>query len=237
MITRTAPGHAESWREYIGGPYRSDHEVIRTASRSALSVADYLEEQWGQPGRSRKIIGRLRELGGISATLETVCEIGPGSGGYIQSILEVASPERYEIYEIERNRATWLARTYPVVMLPTDGENLAGTGDESVQLLHAHGVFSHPGLSLRVISCFAYFREIVRVVAPGGYAFFDIICEACMSDDEVESWMKTPLRNVNFLSKSLVLQFFERYGFSLVGEFPFPLLVFGSSRYLVFRKL
>lgn len=232
MIARAAPSQAESWRERIGGPYRSDREVIHRASKLGLSVGDYLEEVWGQPGRSQRIVARMREAGAVPDPLGTVCEIGPGSGRYIQRILEIASPKRYEIYEIERNRAKWLAQAYPVVMLSVDGEHLEGTPDESVQLVHAHGVFS----SLKVISCFAYFKEIVRITAPGGYAVFDIICEQCMSDEEVDAWLKTPLRYVNFLSKPVLAQFFEKNRFSLVDDFRLPLLVFGHSLYLVFKK-
>ncbi len=231
-IARAAPSQAESWRPCIGGPYRSDREVIRKAGKRGVSVGDYLEEEWGQAGRSRKTVAHMREVGAIPDPLGTVCEIGPGSGRYVQRIFEIASPKRYEIYEIERNRARWLAQTYPVVVLPTDGEHLAGTRDKSVQLVHAHGVFG----SLKVISCFAYFKEIARITAPDGYVVFDIICEQCMSDDEVDAWLKTPLRYVNLLSKRLLVQFFEKRGFSLVDDFRYPLMIFGHSLYLVFKK-
>jgi hypothetical protein len=232
VVTRAAPSQAESWRQRIGGPYRSDREVIQKAAARGISVGDLVEEEWGHEGRSRRTIDRIREAGGIPSSVATVCEIGPGSGRYIQRILEITTPARYEIYEIERRRARWLARTYPVVVLPTDGERLSGSRDGSVQLVHAHGVFA----SVKVISCFAYFEEFARIVAPGGYVAFDIISEECLSDDEVDGWLKTPLRYVNFLSRPHLVGFFERHGFSLVDAFRFPLMVHGHSLYLVFRK-
>lgn len=161
-----------------------------------------------------------------------MCEIGPGSGRYIQALLEIASPSRYEICEIEAHRARWLTRTYPVVIVPTNGEGLPGTPDASVSLVHAHGVFA----SLKVISCFAYFAEFARITAPGGHVVLDVIDEECLSDDEVDAWLATPLRYVNVLSKPQLVRYFGARGFSLVDEFREPLMVFGRSLYLVFKK-
>lgn len=232
MITRAAPSQAESWRSRIGGRYRTDREVIALAAKRGLSVGDYLEEEWGQSGRSRGIVQRLHAMGAVTPTLRTVCEIGPGSGRYIERIAEIATPVRYEIYEIERQRARWLARTHPVVVCTANGERLSGTADDSIQLVHAHGVFA----SLKTITCLAYFKEFARVTAPGGHVAFDIVSEECLHDADVAAWLQTPLRYVNFLSRPFVVEFFERHGLSLVGDFRLPLMVFGHSVYLVFAK-
>jgi hypothetical protein len=232
MISRAAPGQFESWRSRIGGPYRTDREVIALAARRGLSVGDFLEEEWGTPGRSREIVRRLHSIGAVPEDLQTVCEIGPGSGRYIERIRELATPSRYEIYETEQHRAQWLARTFSVVARATDGERLSGTADASIQLVHAHGVFA----SLKTISCLASFKEFARITAPGGHVAFDIISEECMSDDEVAAWLQTQLRYVNLLSKPFIIDFFKRHGLTLVEDFRFPLMVFGHSVYLVFTK-
>jgi Methyltransferase domain len=232
MVTRAAPSQAESWRSRIGGPYRSDREVIRLAHRRGLSVGDFIEEEWKQSGRARTTIERMRQAGAIPPALQTVCEIGPGSGRYIQGVLEVASPSRYDIYEIEQARARWLARTYPVSTCETTGERLASTPDGSVDLVHAHGVFA----SLKVISCLAYFKEMARVTRPDGHVVFDIIGEDCLTPCDVDAWLATPLRYVNFLSQALVVEFFDTHGLTLVDQFLQPLMIFGRSSYLVFRK-
>ena len=232
MITRDAPGQAEAWRSHIGGPYRSDREVIALARQRGVSVADFIEEEWGSPGRARQIIEQLHGLGAVPADLRSVCEIGPGSGKYIQALFARRAPVQYEIYEIERHRAHWLGRTYPVVVRATDGERLSGTADSSMQLVHAHGVFA----SLKTISSLALFAEAMRITAPGGHVAFDIISEECLSDADVDAWLKTPLRYVNFLSKAFVTGYFERHGFSLTGNFAYPLMIFGRSVYLLFQK-
>lgn len=232
LMGRAAPSQFESWRERIGDPYRTDRAVIRAARRRGMSVADLIESEWGHPGRARRTVALMRDAGVVPTGPHTVCEIGPGSGRYIQALLEVAKPRRYEIYEIERARARWLARTYPVVALPTNGEQLAGTPDGSVDLVHAHGVYA----SLKVVSCFASFMELIRITAPGGHIVFDVITEECLSDAEVDAWLETPLRYVQFLSRSHLVGFFERRGCELVADFRLPLMVFGQSLYLAFKK-
>jgi hypothetical protein len=232
MVTRAAPSQFESWRASIGGPYRTDREVIRKAAARGLSVGDFVEEEWGKPGRSRKIVAKMRDAGAVPESLESVCEIGPGTGRYIQRIFEIAAPKHYEICEIERSRAKWLARTYPVTILPAEGETLRHSRTASIQLVHAHGVFA----SLKAISCFAYFEEMMRITAPNGHIVFDVICEECLGDVEVDAWLKSQLRYVNFLSKGFLAQFFEKRGFSLVSDFRFPLMIFGQSCYLIFKK-
>ena len=232
VITRAAPSQAESWRSRIGGPYRTDREVIALARRRGLSVGDYIEEEWGSPGRARQIVQRLQAMGAVPPGLQSVCEIGPGSGKYIEALLEIASPPHYEIYEIERARARWLSRTYPVIARPTDGERLSATADASIQLVHAHGVFA----SLKTVSCLASFKEFGRVTRPGGHVAFDIISEECLSEVDVDAWLRTRLRYVNFMSKPFLIDYFERHGFSLIGDFRFPLMIFGHSVYLVFTK-
>jgi hypothetical protein len=232
VIARAAPSQFESWRARIGGPYRTDRQVIALARARGLSVGDYIEHEWGSPGRSRAIVQRIREMGAVPAELQSVCEIGPGSGKYIERVLELASPPRYEIYETEARRARWLARTYPVIVQPAGGERLSATADRSIQLVHAHGVFA----SLKTITCLAYFKEFARIVVPGGYVVFDVISEECLGDDDVSAWLKTELRYVNFLSKPFVIDYCGRLGLSLAGQFRWPLMIFGHSVYLVFTK-
>jgi methyltransferase family protein len=232
MVARAAPSQAESWRAEIGGRYRSDREVIALARRTGLSVSDYLERQWGNPGRRAGILARMQSAGALGPHMRTVCEIGPGSGGYIQDITRAFTPEWYEIYEIEAQRARWLGQEYPVTVRETEGEALSGTDDAAINLVHAHGVFA----SLKVISCFTYFDEISRVTAPGGHVCFDIIDDDCLSDDAITRYLAGPLRYLQFMSRQLVEAFFKARGFALVESFRTPLLVSGESTYLIFRK-
>jgi len=224
-IVRTAP-------QTIGGQPISDAHAIAEAQRRGISAGLYLEELFGKFGRAQMIIDRMKTVGAFSEDLNVVCEIGPGSGVYIEKILEIATPDRYEIYEIAENRAEFLAREYPVISQPTDGFTLTHTPSGTVQLVHAHGVF----VALQFLTSYSYFKEIVRVTAPEGYAVFDIISEDCLDEDTVDLWLNSNLRYPSFLSKKYVIDFFNRHSFHLVDDFRLPLLVQGDSRYLVFKR-
>lgn len=216
----------------IGGQRMSDEHVIAEARRRGISPGDLLEQLFNKPGRAKDIVDRMAAAGALAGPLRTVVEIGAGSGIYIQQLLTHGLVDRYEVYEFERNRANYLARAFPVIAHPTDGETLRATASRSADLVHAHGVF----VTLDFLTSCSYFREMARVIAPGGHVVFDVITEHCLDEAAVDSWLATPLRYPSMLSRGYVVGFFERHGFELVQEFPMPLLVHGRSSYLVFRS-
>ncbi|MGI8897392.1 MAG: methyltransferase domain-containing protein [Pyrinomonadaceae bacterium] len=215
----------------IGGRRLSDEAVIAQARRQGISAGEFIENLFGKKGRAEAIIQRMRDKGALSKKVSTVCEIGPGSGLYIKHVMDHAPVKRYEIYEIVPSRSEHLAREFSVVMQPTDGETLRATSSRSMDLVQAHGVF----VTLDFLTSCSYFREMARVTAPGGYLVFDIISEDCLDDAGVDSWLNTPLRYPSLHSRDYVIRFFSKRGFSVVDEFVTPLLVHGSSRYLILR--
>jgi hypothetical protein len=118
---------------------------------------------------------------------------------------------------------------------PADGISLRHTQDACVDFLHAHNVF----VSLAFLTTCQYFREILRVVKPGGYVAFDILSEACLDDQTVSAWLATEMRWPCFLSTDYVCRFFMRHGFEFLGDFlmgSFDVEEKCFSQYLVFRK-
>jgi SAM-dependent methyltransferase len=216
----------------IGGRRLSDEHVIAEAQRRGMSPGALLEALFEKPGRAADIVNRMAAAGVFAAPLRTVVEIGAGSGIYIEELLKHAAVERYEVYELEENRARYLAGAFSVIAQSTDGETLRATASRSVDLVHAHGVF----VTLEFLTSCSYFREIVRVIAPGGHVVFDIIDEGCLDGAAIDSWLASRLRYPSMLSRGYVIDFFERHGLVLAGEFSMPLLVHGRSNYLVFRN-
>jgi hypothetical protein len=216
----------------IGGRRISDDDIIAQARSRGMSPGDLLEEIFGKQGRAEQIIGRMRIAGALSPDVSTVCEIGPGSGLYVQHVLRHARVARYEIYEIAENRAAYLAANFPVVKQPADGERLLATAARSIQLVHAHGVF----VTLDFLTSCSYFREIERVLTANGHAVFDVMTEDCLDDAAIDSWLGTRLRYPSLHSRDYVTQFFAKRGFVLVDEFRMPLLVHGASRYFILRR-
>ena len=216
----------------IGGRRLSDDRVIADAGRQGISPGELLERLFAKPGRAQEIVDRMIAGGALSRLPGSVLEIGAGSGVFIEAVRRRAVATRYEVYEIEANRAAYLARAFPIVAQPTDGETLGATATGSIDLVHAHGVF----VTLQFLTTCSYFREIARVTAPGGFVAFDVMTESCLDEPEIQSWLASRLRYPSLLSRGYVLDFFTRRGFVLVNEFVTPLLVRGRSLYLIFRR-
>jgi SAM-dependent methyltransferase len=216
----------------IGGRRMSEAQLLRAARARGLSPGACLEELFGRPGRAEEIVAWMHAAGALDPRLATVCEIGPGSGLYIQLVRARLQPMRYEIYEIAPQRAAYLERRYPVIAQPTDGETLTATETGSIDLVHAHGVF----VTTPFLTNCAYFEEIARVTAPGGWVCFDIVTKDCLDPDTLEAWIESPLRYLSLHSRAHIDRFFERHGFELVDTMEMPLLVQGRARYFVFRK-
>ena len=211
--------------------YISARKTVMAAKERGLSVCDYLESLWDKPGSAQAIVNHMREFGVFGAKVETVCEIGAGSGMFVEKTMTQCRPSRYECYEPDRRWADWLQRQYGVISRPTDGYSLRHSSSASIDLVHAHGVFVY----LPFLTTYRYFREIARVVSDRGHVVFDIMSEDCLDEATVNEWLRTEHNYPCILPRQYVLQLFESWGFSLRGEFSGRLGA-GRSHYMVFER-
>src|SRR6185437_16626346 len=73
------------------------------ARRAGMSVGDYVDAVLnGVSGSSQNTIDKMASTGVFSRPLETVVEIGPGSGRYLEKVLKAQRPSNYVIYETAR---------------------------------------------------------------------------------------------------------------------------------------
>jgi SAM-dependent methyltransferase len=143
--------------------------------------------------------------------LYRVCEIGAGAGRYLAAILPRCAPSRYEVYEIDPDWASYLTRTYSpqVQALPVDGESLRSTPDASVGLVGAFGVFIY----LQPLVALAYVKEMIRVVAPGGYIAFDFYpAEQVTVDSVFARWLPSKHRFAVWLPERLIGELLDQGG-------------------------
>lgn len=211
--------------------YIAAAEVVSASEREGLSVCDYVENLWGQQGDTQRVIDRMASCGVFEVEQPVVLEIGPGTGRYLEKILTKRKPTRYEIYEVARDWAEWLQSRYPVVLHEADGASLKQTAADSVNLLHAHGVF----VQLPFLVAYRYWMEMWRVVSNNGWVVFDIYSEDCMDEPTVEKWLASKHNYPYFLSRNYVVSLFENHGFSLKGAFTNKHGE-GRSEYLVFLR-
>lgn len=159
--------------------------TMRAAQAAGLSVGDYIDEVMnGTPGATQSTIDELRTLGVFAADPDTVLEIGPGSGRYLEKTLNECAPDRYEIYETAAPWADYLVDTFSVVAQPTEGCSLAATPDASIDLVQAHKVFN----TVTFLCASRYFFEMARVTRPGGRIVFDVMTETCLDPATVRAW-------------------------------------------------
>jgi phospholipid N-methyltransferase len=209
--------------------------TMERAAMAKMSVGDYVDTVMnGVPGSSQSTIDKMASLGVFSEHMGTVVEIGPGTGRYLEKTLTAGRPSRYEIYETAGPWSAYLVREYNVVLQPTDGYSLSSTADSSADMVHAHKVFS--GVPFMVTCC--YWREMARVIRPGGWAAFDVLTERCLVGEAMQIWAKSGIRNGSYpavMPRETALRLFTGNGFTLAGSFVVPMPP-GTTELLVFKK-
>src|SRR5262249_14825088 len=102
------------------------------ARKKGLSVSEYWESLRDDPrkvGRPDLIIRKLQAVG-ILDSVSTVCEIGTGTGRYLERVIGLAQPETYEVYETDRGWVEFLKSEYgglngcTLICHPADGNTL-----------------------------------------------------------------------------------------------------------------
>jgi SAM-dependent methyltransferase len=201
------------------------------ARKAGTPIGQYLETIWNCRGQADRISRWMQHIG-CYAGCSTIVEIGPGSGRFLLPTLRRAGPARYEIYETARRWADWLAASNRphVINQPADGCSLGATPAAGCELVHAHGVFVY----LNPLTCFDYFQEMMRVVAPGGHVVFDFFASESFDERTVLAWLATRDRFATVLPRRLVVAFFERRGFDLIATHHRPVAA-GRAIYLAFR--
>lgn len=209
--------------------------TLMAASRVGLSVGDYIDNVMNRiPGATQATIDQMAGLGVFADKLQTVVEIGPGSGRYLEKTLAACAPARYEIYETATLWAAYLAKRFDIILQPTDGRSLAATASNTVDLVQAHKVFS----TIPFLTTARYWLEMVRVTRPGGFAVFDIVSESCMGPALLPRWASSNIDNGSYpamIPRAVATGYFESQGFSLIGSFFIPMTP-GRTETYVFRK-
>ena len=231
---------AAAFRQLVGSQGSDDDHIksflslrdtLEQAKLAGQSVGDYIDTRYQVPGATRETIQELAQCGVLNDKVETICEIGPGSGRYLEHVVRLCKPKSYEIYETAREWSNWLVETYHVTGRQPDGISLRHTASRSVDLVHAHKVFVY----LDFIVSFQYFEEMVRVTRSGGYIVFDIVSERCMPEADIEKWAARRIYYPHVIPREMVIAFFVKRQCSLHYNFFAPLLL-SRSEYFVFLK-
>jgi hypothetical protein len=224
---------AHDWEDHA--QFLPFEKTIEGAHSAGVPLGDWIEATYNVPGTTQDTIDHMSALGVFGSRIERVCEIGPGSGRYLEKTIQICHPSHYEIYETAPRWAQFLAETYGVVLRAADGHSLSETEDESIDLVQAHKVF----VCTPFITTCRYYREIGRVLRLGGWAAFDTVTEACLDEATLERWMYTQVSRSPFpavVPKLFTIEYLAKRGLVLVGSFIIPMKP-GRTECMVFRKL
>ena len=210
-------------------------QTISDAHKAGLSVSDYVDVTYNVAGATQQTIDQMERMGVFSNPIDVVAEIGPGSGRYLEKVLRLCTPSRYEIYETAVPWAQYLAKTYRVVSLPADGFSMPHTATDSVDLAHAHKVF----VATSFLTTCRYWLEMIRVTRADAHIVFDIVTEGCMAAETLEHWLASTafLRGAypSMMPRDFAIEFFAQRGVAFIGSFFIPMKP-GKTETLVFRK-
>lgn len=209
----------------------SARRTVAEAEKAGLSVGDYVDLTYSEPGTTATTVEAMLKIADLGPdSTERVCEIGPGTGRYLEKVSAALRPKVYEVYETADDWLPYL-RTLPgVQVLPSDGRTLASTDSASVDLVHAQKVFVY--LEFWVTA--SYLAEMARVVRPGGVVAFDIVSEDCIDDQVLAEWIRSGsiFRPV---PREWVTAFLGRQGLTYLGSHV-TRLTEGNSELMVFRR-
>jgi Methyltransferase domain len=196
--------------------------TLSGAATAGLSVADYVDATYNRPGATQHSVEQMAALGAFEGTIERVCEIGPGSGRYLERVQKLCHPAHYEIYETAPDWAEWLVKTYGVIHQPTDGTRLASTPSRSMDLVQAHKVF---GTTPTLVTCH-YLEEMARVVKDKGKVLFDVMTERCLDEATLARWFATGVKHGLYpamMPRQFLIDMLARRGLTLRGTFLVPM--------------
>lgn len=217
------------YRDYI--PFE---ETIAGAEAAGLSVGDYIDAKHNKPGVTQNTIDQMTALGVFEGRVDRVCEIGPGSGRYLDKVLKICNPSYCEIYETAKDWEQWLVKKYQLTAQPTDGRSLSHTPSESIDLIQAHKVM--PGQP-SLVMC-RYFEEMARVVRTGGKIVFDIVTEECLDDATLKNWFAAGAGYQHYpclMPKQFAIDLLRRRDCAFVGSFFVPMEP-GKTECMMFAK-
>lgn len=225
-LTRTGLG-------FIDAP-----STIAAARRAGVSICEYRESLEPDPrkrGRRDAIIQELATAG-VLEHVTTACEIGAGTGQFLEQVLARAKPARYEVYETDPAWADFLRTEYAgrgtdLAIQTADGRTLRDTADGACDLVQAHAVFVY----LPVLRTVGYLKECARVCRPGGCIVFDCFTERSLGLAQAETWLAGPDQFPVVLPHALLDEWAAASGLVRVHTFSVPYGA-GTAEYFVWRK-
>lgn len=196
--------------------------VLFDAQRKGLSLGEWIERRYGIVGRTDVIIDAIWNSVVVEAG-GSFCEIGPGTGRYLQKLTEKFRPSRYEFYEVNNILANYIVENSKyefctIIAKETDGKSLKETENESQDIVSAYNVWP----ILRKYSyVYNYLLEMIRVCKTGGYVIFTVYTEEAYTE-RVLADDNNVLNEWKLIPKAIIEKIFNHRKMALIKKFEIP---------------
>jgi len=213
--------------------------TIIAARKKGVSICQHLEGCESDPrkrGKRDRIIQKLKEAGTFQEC-QAVCEIGAGTGMFLEKVLELAHPSQYEVYETATDWVRYLKKAYSgnaeckFLFYQADGHTLKETKSETCNLVHAHGVFVY----LPLLTTLDYIAEAIRICRPGGKIVFDCLPDTSFDLETIKAWQVSQWRFPVIIPDKLFRNWLAAHNLRIVSEFS-EILGASVSNYFILQK-
>ena len=222
------------WR--AGEGYLDAKQTLREARRAGLSLHEYIyrNENAHKAGRTDRIVAKIAELLGDRPI--SVAEIGTGTGMYLERMCRRLDCTAYHVFETDvgwrRHARQTLSQVGTVTVHDCDGSTLKELLDDSIDLVHAHGVFVY----LPTLVVLSYLREAARVLKPQRYLVFDCFLDTKFNPAAADAWLASEYRFPNVMSSAFLSEHLQHCGLSITRGFD-EVLGPAACNYLICRKV
>ncbi len=215
--------------------YQEPEFVLYDATRKGMDLGGWYEKRLNQVGRTDTVTDAIMNTISIPEG-GTFCEIGPGTGRYMQKFIEKARPQKYEFYEVQKKLAEYLVKALnynfcEVIAREADGYSLKDTHSCSQDVIFANSVWP----IIKYSNIYQYFLEMIRVCKVGGYVIFDAYTEDSYTE-RILNDKNCLLNEWRLLPNRMIMDIFISRKMKLEHKFEFPYINFMGSWY-IFKKL
>ena len=211
--------------------YIDCNTTVQAAQDADLTICEFVERLWDQYGQTKLILNRAAKHIDFSE-VNTVCEIGPGTGRYIKKTIErMGKVDNYTIYEIDKDWANWLETEYSISKREANGIDLQDEENTSIDFCQAHGVF----VSLSMYNVLIYLKEMMRVTKSGGYLLFDYFDETSFSNNVGQIIIDNSIDYPSIIPSGIIRNFLLENNCEIITEFNNKYGK-GESKYILAQK-
>lgn len=211
--------------------YVSCEKYIRRAKEAGLSLCDYSENRGGRKGFRDIVFQEISKY--VSPDyIKNVCEIGPGTGRYLEKVLEI-NPYilNYYYYETAKDWREWLGENYNCIAREADGISLRQEKSGTIDFCHSHQVFIY--LSMYCVLC--YIREMIRVSSTNGIILFDYYNENSFNETKSGKLIRKKMNWPVIIPDALILSLLSDHNCEVIKNFGVKCYL-GVSQYVLAQK-